>query len=125
MVAMRVRVLTIGIAFLCSIGVAAAQDCTVADIAACSKRDPATAEKVLIAEAAKGNKSAILALGNFYRYSPPPFANPEKAIAAYEQASEAGEPWAMVPLAEMLFAGEGNKRDPDRALELLGRAEKA
>jgi TPR repeat protein len=58
---------------------------------------------------------AFYSLGSYYRS----IGELPKALEAYERASEVGEPWAMVDLADMLLRGVGTAPDPDRAIALL------
>jgi tetratricopeptide (TPR) repeat protein len=83
---------------------------------------PADPDKAiaLAQEAAAGGLvgPAYLALGDHYR-SVGEFT---KALAAYERAFEFGEKGATQALADMLFKGEGTKPDPERATDLLVKA---
>ena len=88
--------------------------------------DPASAKSVLLREVDQGGGvEALVALGKFYREAPVPYRDFGKAVAAYQKAVDQDTPWAAIPLAEMLFKGEGVAADPDRALALLDGAEKA
>ncbi|HEX4761557.1 MAG TPA: hypothetical protein VFU87_02060 [Sphingomicrobium sp.] len=65
------------------------------------------------------------ALGDLYRTADAPNRRPAMAVAAYIRAAELGDPWAMIPLARMLAAGDGVPADFDRARSLLEQAVEA
>lgn len=70
--------------------------------------------------AAGSVKDGAFALAGLYRSADPPDA--ERAVAAYEQAADAGNTWAMLSLAEMLVRGDLVPVDRDRARSLIERA---
>jgi TPR repeat protein len=103
----------------------AAPKCSSSDLVSCDEQGLAALESQLLEQAKSGEAWALSALGDFYRYARPPFGNPGKAASAYEKAAAAGEVSAMIPLADMLFRGDGIAADAGRAQQLVERAEKA
>lgn len=83
--------------------------------------DRGRARELIEASIAAGNVQAgAAALGNLLRQSDPPDST--GAVAAYQQAIDAGSTWAMLSMAEMVLAGEGVAADPDKAKGLIERA---
>ena len=85
--------------------------------------DYPTARKLFEAAIAAGNvQNGAQSLGDLYRLADPPFRDPVKAEAAYQQAADAGNSWAMISLATMLRKGDGIPVDYERARKLLEEA---
>jgi TPR repeat protein len=85
--------------------------------------DFSRARELIEASIAAGNVAGgSVALGDLYRQSAPPDRDLVKAVAAYEQAVAAGDPGAMLTLAQMLKTGDGVAADPARARTLIESA---
>ncbi|MCB1498902.1 MAG: sel1 repeat family protein [Bauldia sp.] len=65
------------------------------------------------------------ALGDLYRTAEAQNRRPAMAVAAYVRAAELGDPWAMIPLARMLAAGDGVPADFDAARAWLEKVVEA
>lgn len=105
------------------LAVAAPTTCSLPEIASCIASDPAAAVQVLKDEFAKSQEPSLLTrIGKIYRDSSPPFRDPKAAASYFEQASAAGDGWAMLALADLLNKGDGVPRDQKRAEDLLNRA---
>ena len=75
------------------------------------------------AAASDGNQTwAWATLGDLYRDAGAGNADPAKAVAAYMKAADAGDPGAMIKLANMIAAGEGAPSDFGVARDLLLKA---
>jgi TPR repeat protein len=83
--------------------------------------NPDRARSLIEQAIAAGNvQDGSMALGDFYRKAAPP--QPDKALAAYQQAADAGSTSGMLAVAEMLRTGNGVSADPDRAKALIEQA---
>jgi len=101
----------------------ASAECSVDAPENCGPDDLARIERDLKVELDRSDDPLVLfALGRFYRTAAAPHRNPELAITYFEQAVNAGEPWSMLALGEMLGKGEGTAVDRKRAEALLNDA---
>ncbi len=82
------------------------------------------AARVLYEEAIDAGEArrGWLALGDLYAFAPPEFRDPMKSADAYQMASDLGDPFAMVALANLISDGEGLQRDIAESVALLNAA---
>jgi TPR repeat protein len=102
---------------------AATAACTLDEIDACIKADPATAEELLLTDLSSSHGTEELTrLGEFYREAAAPFQSYSNATKYLQEAARAGDPQAMKSFAQMLINGEGTPADPNCAIALLEKA---
>lgn len=71
---------------------------------------------ILRAMAADGYASAAYSLGDLFTLGPDELADPQAAIAAYEEAHTLGDPRAAIRLGDIFAAGDIVMREPGKAL---------
>lgn len=91
--------------------------------------DPGNFDRArMLLEAAIANgdvRGGSRVLGDLYRTADAANRRPAMAVAAYKRAAELGDPWAMIPLARMLAAGDGVPADFDGARTWLEKVVEA
>ena len=85
---------------------AAMADCTMNTIDKCTQIDPASAQRLLLREAARNHSPSVLRkLAEFYNTAPSNFRDRAKATWYLRRAAQAGDSAAMVGLGEIMTNG--------------------